>query len=570
MFKKLIIYLVLSIVFITSSWSFFRSDFFYAHDFTHGARIAEMHRALKDGHFPVRWSESFGFGYGMPLFEFYAPLPYYVGAVFYAVGFSLVNSVKLLFIISTLVVLIGGYKLGKVLFGSLGGLIVTSAITLAPYRAVNLFVRGALSELWGIMVLPYILYGIILVIQKKKNGWLTLLASFIILLLSHNLTTLIFVPLSIVFGALYLIMKVHEQANWKKYFLERVAILIGTYFLSFLIASFYLIPAILEKNFTRLETAILGNYFDYNLHFVYVRQFFESNWKYGGSSWGPYDSISFYLGFGQILGLGLTLFIFSKILFSNQIKNKFIDKYYLLLISILLLGISTFMSIGRSKFIWDSIEILSFIQFPWRWLSAVIIFLGLIIGFMSILIHERFKRICLSFLIIFVIIFSNSKFFQPEKFIENYDDFYYSDSNKIRSEMSKTLPDFIPEQIKDTTISPIAPEGKLLMCEDECEFEFTKILNKTQKKVIDVKLDNPELVGFTIAHFPGWEAEIDGNSTQYQVSNFGMIVVPVEAGAHKISLEFKSTKIRLASDLTSIFGLVIFISIFFWYHRRNE
>jgi hypothetical protein len=39
----------------------------------------EMERSLQRFEFPVRWSANFGFGYGMPLFNFYAPLPYYLG-----------------------------------------------------------------------------------------------------------------------------------------------------------------------------------------------------------------------------------------------------------------------------------------------------------------------------------------------------------------------------------------------------------------------------------------------------------------------------------------------------------
>ncbi|MBU1085878.1 hypothetical protein KKB06_06020, partial [Patescibacteria group bacterium] len=318
MLKKLIIFLVLTMVFFASSWSFLRSDFFLVHDFTHGARIVEMHKALVDGHFPVRWSSDLGYGYGMPLFEFYAPLPYYVGAFFYGLGFTLVESIKLLFIISSLVVLVGSYKLGKSLFGSLGGLLVATAITLAPYRAVNLFVRGAISELWGIMVLPFILYGIIRVVDdgrvtlRKKQYWLTLLFSLLVLLLSHNLTSLIFIPLSIVFGGVYLILVSQKHTDKRKFFIQKFLILVGVYLLSLLMSSFYLLPVIMEKGFTRLEQAIVGNYFDYNLHFLYIKQFFEVNWKYGGSSWGPYDDVSFYLGTGQLIAFGISALIFAK------------------------------------------------------------------------------------------------------------------------------------------------------------------------------------------------------------------------------------------------------------------
>ena len=59
---------------IVTSWHMVVRPMFYTHDFLHGARIAEMTRGIKEGVWPVIWSENFAWGYGMPLFEFYAPL----------------------------------------------------------------------------------------------------------------------------------------------------------------------------------------------------------------------------------------------------------------------------------------------------------------------------------------------------------------------------------------------------------------------------------------------------------------------------------------------------------------
>ncbi len=582
MLKKLVIFSTLLIVFFSSSWSLFRSDFFYVHDFTHAARIVEMHKALADGHFPVRWSSDFAFGYGMPLFEFYAPLPYYAGSIFYWIGFSLVDSIKLLMIISTLVTIIGSYKLGKILFGSTGGLLVSAAITLAPYRAVNLFVRGAISELWGIMVLPFILYGIVKIIkiEREKNIFkvaIILLVSLVTLLLSHNLTSLIFLPLSIVFGAVYLFIVSIDKKNKKEFILKRILLLASTYFLSILISSFYLFPTIIEKGFTKVESLIVGNYFDYKLHFLYFRQFFEANWKYGGSTWGPNDDISFYLGAGQLISLLFLFYIFAKKINIKKLSSTFEKKNYLFFTTVGLMMISIFMTLGHSKIIWDSINILAFIQFPWRWLSAIIIFAGLSIGFIPFYIQNKFKRYCLFFLLFFVIIFTNFKYFQPEKYLVDSSEYYYSDQNRIRSEMSKTLPDYIPQQISDEALIPTVETGTMLMCEvfqsgidNSCSFDYEKILDKTHKKILKVNLINAQTIDFSLAYYPGWEAFIDGEKINNIVSNSGKISLSIPSGTHEIMLIFKDTKVRLISDILSISGLVILLLIYFWYYKHND
>src|SRR5688572_3917950 len=96
--RLLAVVVLLVLVALASSWSLFKPGFFRVHDYVHAARIAEMTRALQEGQFPVRWSGNFGYGYGMPLFEFYAPLPFYVGAGLYWLGLPIVTVLKVLWI----------------------------------------------------------------------------------------------------------------------------------------------------------------------------------------------------------------------------------------------------------------------------------------------------------------------------------------------------------------------------------------------------------------------------------------------------------------------------------------
>ena len=65
----------------------FKKGFFKMHDFTHVARLVELDKAVKDGHFPPRLAKDLGWGYGMPLFHFYGPMPYFLGEVFHLIGF---------------------------------------------------------------------------------------------------------------------------------------------------------------------------------------------------------------------------------------------------------------------------------------------------------------------------------------------------------------------------------------------------------------------------------------------------------------------------------------------------
>ncbi len=573
--KKYCVVLVLFCITIASTWALFSNEFFLFHDFTQGARVVEMTNALHDGHFPAIWSANLGYGYGMPLFEFYAPFPYYVGSILYMSGFSLITAVKILLFISSLVTAIGGFLIGRKLFGTASGLLTSAAITLAPYRAVNLYVRGALSEAWGIMCLPFILLGIIRTIKNEKYSWVLLTVAITILLLSHNLTALVFLPFSILFGAGYLLFEIHENKKEIKQFWQTFFKIVGSYFLAFILSAFYTIPALLEKNFTRLESTILSDYFDYKLHFVSIRQFFTENWGFTGSTYGPMDGISFYLGFGQLVGLFVSLYLVFKVV-KNIIakKNKIVlNKQTLLYFLVLVLTVvSLLLTTDKSQFIWDSISALAFLQFPWRYLSATIIFLGITVGslvrFLPNILYKYFYTVVLLLLLIFM----NFNYFKPQEFKSDLSEYYYDDANKLRTTMSTTLPDYIPIQISQKQINPVALAGQVLYCQvlNNCVGSFEITTDTVQKKVVTVTADTQQSVVFAIADFPGWTVSIDDTIVEKNQSKEGYVQVRVPAGKHTILVELKNTKTRTFANIVSVVGLVIFASLFFWYHKYND
>ncbi|HSW77149.1 MAG TPA: hypothetical protein VLG50_08890, partial [Candidatus Saccharimonadales bacterium] len=98
------------------------AGFFPMHDDTQVARVFEMHKSLADGMFPVRWVSDLGYGYGYPIFNFYAPLAYYVGAVFMFVGANALIATKLMIGLGVVLAGIFMYFLAKEFWGKIGGI----------------------------------------------------------------------------------------------------------------------------------------------------------------------------------------------------------------------------------------------------------------------------------------------------------------------------------------------------------------------------------------------------------------------------------------------------------------
>ncbi|MDQ3008192.1 MAG: hypothetical protein M3Q81_01195 [bacterium] len=560
--RNVLISLILLLIWLAASWSLLHKGFFFIHDYVHAARVAEMLRGVEDGQLPVRWSQHFGYGYGMPLFQFYAPLPYAVGAFFYWLGLDIILVLKLLFALANILTILGAYYLGKRLYTPLAGLVVATAITLAPYRAVNLYVRGALSEIWGIMAMPWILLGIYLVIHQKRWGWLLLTLSIMALVLSHNLMTLVFLPLSVIFGLGVLLQKwLPQRINYRQLAGE-VGQLAGSYLLAIGSTVFFTVPALAEKDYTKIGS-ILGGYFDFHLHFLYLRQLITPYWGYGGSAWGPDDGISFFLGAGQLLGTAAVAVMLIFSIWRSQSAKKhsvasslgqWIISNAAILVTLILLLYSLLMTTEKSVLLWDNIELFSYIQFPWRWLASAVVFLGLGLGWLVTQFSSSRNQVLATGVLILIIVIGNTYYFRPERYLDRAEGLYYSDAGRIQGEMSSVLPDFIPQQVPDTLVEPPSSRFETI---PKAEVLPSILVDKSHQLLIQGSFVSPTTVTFSVADFPGWQTYLDAEPVQKTTTALGLISVEVPEGAHTVGLRLEQTAVRSLSDSISAVSLLL-------------
>ena len=572
--RKWWIFLFGSLVILASTWPVLHPSFFRVHDFTQAARLGEMHRALVDGQFPVRWSQNFGFGYGMPLFNFYGPLPYYVASLPMFLGISVISSLKLLLLLINFWSFLGAFQLGKKLFGISGGLLVATVFVLFPYRAVDMYARGAWNELSAISFFPWVLYTILLVADNRKWKYILGLAVTLFgVLSSHNLMTLMFLPLAYAWG-IYWIAKSKKKR-------DIFARLYAGFLLAGGLSAFYVLPAFLEKGFTQVDTTILGGYFDYHNHFLYIRQWFTGAWGWGGSSYGPEDGLSFSLGI-------LTIFFafIGSVGWYTRRRSQRNLLYFILGTSF----IALFLTIHKSSWIWEQIPIMEYFQFPWRFLSIVTLSVALLAGGTMYWFRQKPLRIIASGLCCFLMIGSQVTHFRPESFlpmsVAEYEareknapgsvaqglidektgqpdltlGMYYSDPKRIQTIVSYTLPDYIPIAVKSLP----APSAELLFVPDDLLNTPIQIQKNTStEKIATVSLRQAGTVTWRVNAFPGWTSFVDGAIVTPRETKEGWQEVFLTEGDHTLRLVFLDTPIRrLANIITlvsfSILGGVVF------------
>jgi hypothetical protein len=520
---KIFLLIVLSLL---SSWRYFRTGYPSMQDDIQVFRLQQYDQCLKDLQIPCRYIPDGGFGYGYPLYNFYSPLPYAVAQSFHLLGFSFIDSIKIAFIIPAFLKTFGMYFLAAAFFGSSGAFLAAVLYALAPYQAVNSFVRGALGESWALALLPLVFWSL----YRQKGKLSVLLMSC--LLLSHNLTLIYTIPLLIIFSV----------------FTKRYKDLLRTLLWSFSLSAFFLIPAFFEKELTTVSTMTQG-YFSYIIHFTTLKELFVSNfWGYSASMWGPIDGLSFNIGLFQWL-IPTVLFLFYLI--KKNLKHRF------LIITFYLIGLfALFLTHNKSTFIWNALPFMAYFQFPWRFLGLSIFCFSFISGgLVSVTKHSL--KLPLIIGLIMTTIFINYPNFSEDIWYSRLTDTQKLNTPELIRQSAAGLKDYWPKYSQNFP-QTFAPSVPIVL---EGEADFIKYYKNSHYSESYFSVSSPRvIVNLPIVYYPNWILFVDGQKYNYEIEpNLGLIQVEFGQGEHHYQLYFKNTPLRSFANLFSLFTLGGFI-----------
>jgi uncharacterized membrane protein len=543
--KKRIISLVIFLATLVVSRDLFRPGYFPMHDDLQVGRLYEMELCIKDGQIPCRWVPDMGYSYGYPLFNYYPPFPYYLGLVFRLLGFSFIDSVKLLFVLGFLVSGILMYLLGLELWGEWGGLLSSVLYLFVPYHSVDVYVRGAMNEFWAMAFLPGIFWALSRIIkgEDRKISVIFLAVFCGLLLLSHNLMAFIFAP-GLAFFALILIY--YQKENWQQ---NLISLLYGVIF-GLGLAAFFTLPVLFEKKYVHVETMLMG-YFNYLAHFVGLKKtLFTRFWGYGSSGWLQDAGMPFQVGFPH-WPLAVVSFLGAIYLY---IKKKIkLESYSLFLFFFLLFLFSLFLVHPRSVLLWKTVRVLEYLQFPWRFLTLVVFAISVLGGGIILLVKKPKQQVLTGLILISITVLLNFSFFRVEKTIKINDTeklFSAKGWNKLQTD---AIFDYLPIYAKapPASAAPATPEIK------EGEAKISDIKKGTNWYQFKIEVPKTSLRGATIKipiyDFPGWQALIGKQRTSiYHDNDLGLITIEVPVGGHEVKLKLGDTPIRKIGNLISL------------------
>jgi hypothetical protein len=518
--KKNIYQILVGLLSFIVLFPLFKSGYFSHQDDLQVIRIVEMRKCFSDFQIPCRWVPDMGWGNGYPLFNYYGVFTYYLGGLISFI-FNYLVTAKILFGIALVLGSFGMYYFVSSYFkNNLAGFVSAVLYMFAPYKALDIYVRGALGEAMALTIIPFVFWFLYKIFEepKSKKYFLFFVISLFFFLITHNIMTIVFLPFVLLF-AVYLLFK-NKFSNLKNLFFG--------FIISFLLSSFFLIPAFVEKDLVQTESLTRFE-LDFRANFVGFKQIFlDRSWGYGTSIPGPLGKMNFSAG---------TIHWIMAVL--GSIFSPILGVIFLM---------SVFMMHNTSSFVWEAVPLLSYFQFPWRFLSLSIFISSILGGVFIYKLNKKYQLLGSVIIVIFTVIF-NYSYFKPRE--------YYLVTNEQKTsgelwevQQKGALLDYLPKTALEPREKAVSNIEGLEIGSDYFKFN----VNLDEKKEIEVP----------VFYFPNWAIYVNGVKIDIRHDNIlGRIEFDLEKGGHEVVGKFKNTPIRNIANTLTLIGLVCFV-IYIW------
>lgn len=538
-------------------------------------RLHQLEAALRDGHFPVRWMPDANYGYGYPFFNFYAPLSIYVTAVFRFLGFSYVRAIHLAQLGGFLVAAWGMYRLAWGWWrDGWVALLASAAYTFAPFHLVNIYVRGdSLAEFWAMAFYPLTLLAVEGVMGRGekgvRRGVAALALAYAGLILSHNISALIFSP----FLLLYLLLRwLNLQSPISQLPTPYTphptphALLpsLLSLLLALALAAWFFLPALWEQSLAQLEP-VTGGYFHYSNHFRGLNLVQTSGLVDYAVDGGRAFRMGLVQGLTAVFGLYGTYYV------GRRAYSKRHTEYALrptpFLFSIATLLIATFMITPWSRWLWDHLPLLPFTQFPWRFLSVQALGVALVTAGVGWLPGRRYwVPLVMGGLLVSSLgqlpadhLILTDADVTVEK-LAHYEWF----TGNIGSTVSfEYLPPSVGQRPFNSDWLVTGERDRAVVLGGEGVGEL--VARRATRQTWRVVVEQDDVVRFPTLYWPGWEAAVDGQRVEIvPTAGSGLISVPVPAGSHTVELRLGRTTVRQVAEWVSLTAVLLTLFLLLW------
>lgn len=526
----------------------------------HVYRLVELDHCLRNGVLFPRWSPDLGYGYGFPLFNFYAPLSYYLAEVWHLLGLGFIQAINASVACSILLAGIGAYLFVTDVFGEPAGLVAAVAYMYAPYQLYDALFRGAMPETLALALFPWILWAfrrLALNAQKRYLIVSTLLLAA--LFLTHNISSLVVTAILVVYIVCVWLCG-DRQIKQLFYPLSAVVLGLGS-------SAFFWLPAFLEKGWVQIYQVFLPGGFDYHNNFLSLSEFLSPPVPVDPSWMNPLIP--------RAIGLiQLTLAIFAVAglwRFHSREAKQHVGLF------LLLLGGLSWMMSSASVIIWEHLPLLKFVQFPWRFLGPASLTTATLAGATTRLVLGRGKSSRLTSCalpIVLLLLMASSLTWQYPSYYPPMKEPSVADVIPFEQRSgalgTTSAGDYLPVWVKKlpdpSSLEAAYQAGGPVERLDEASLPQSVAVKEAHYGLTssDVVVESPQPFQATFRwfYFPGWRAYVNGKATAIHPTDpGGLVSMEIPAGRNRVQLRFEDTPLRVAGESLSVLSIVALLML---------
>ena len=509
--------------------------------------IQHFAKQLSEGIWYPRWLAGTNYGYGSPTFVFYPPLVYYLGSFLQLSGLNTQDVVISLFSLALFLSGLTFYWYGRNKWGTLAALVGALAYMTTPYLAFDIYWRNGLASIFVQAWIPLLWWLTERSLSHSK--WrIGLGLCWTIIALTHTpsllLCTVVWLPYTLFFLL---------NTSWKA--------VMGTIFSAGMglgVASFYLLPAILEKRFVNIE--IMKG----------VHQGIPATLLGFGLSLFPNNHISRIFLHQSLAIILLMIVAFLGYRPWSVILNK---TCYWLFFALAL----AFLMSSWSEFIWQASPTLQMVQFAWR-LLQIFSFVGaalcatVVSGILQLRLRYRFL---LSLVIMGILLMNFRYSYQlSRKYITlrnpgrgsiEHLEHIITILNDPYTGKLRDVEEYRP--LIEGSSSPPVPiigQPKLSVLKGQATWQIQQW--GSYQRIFSVTAETLATIRIRTYSYPAWHLYVNGKSYPLSMAEDGTLALQLEPGSYQIELRYQWT---IALILGVILSSLSFVALLYpnWQRR---
>lgn len=516
-------------------------------------------RCFWQGELLPRWIDALVNGYGLPIFNYYAPLVYYVFAFLELFLRNPILSIKGVFIIPMILCTIFGYIYLRRHGSPVAASVAMIFVVFSPAIHIFIYNTNWPGSTLALAFLFLTLYGIDSFNKNTKDKNLDIKSVLITafgysgMALAHLATAYMFTLLAVPYFIFSL-------------FLYRTKKFVKTFFMSLALgaglAGFYLLPACLEKKFVHTDEVLTkGPLWDFSKNFLFT--YLDRN-RDEGYAWAIFDH-RFYEVSNALFSLAVLICLVILLLNLENIKKYFSEPLRVKM-AITMFTISFLMMTPVSLFVWLMMKQMQTLQFPWRFTSFILPFGAVIMVYafdlVSCLAKEKinltgykilfYGMACLLSLILYV------------DFINMFNWRWVPEQSLLKSAINVLWgnEEYRPNLTGDPNWKQLDFRRDFSPALQSSDSQADITLKKwlSHERIFTVFSTDSHSVRLRTFYFPGWNVYIDGRQTQVNMDpRTGAMVIQLPGGRHEVKVKFELTSLRKTSAYISLIALIIFL-----------